>query len=35
MMAHLGIHRPLNQRFGELLEQAVGADNLFRRLARQ
>jgi len=35
MMAHLGIHRSLNQRFGELFEQAVWADNLFGRFAGQ
>jgi hypothetical protein len=35
MMAHLGIHRPLNQRFGELLEQAVRPDNLFGCLTGQ
>jgi serine/threonine protein kinase len=33
MMAQIGVHGPLNQGFGQLVEQALRADNLFRALA--
>src|SRR5437868_46341 len=35
VMAHLGIHGPLDQRFGELFEQAAWTDNFFGRLPGQ
>ena len=35
MVAHLGIHGALDQRFRQLLEQAVWAHNLFGRFACQ
>jgi len=35
MMLQLGVHRTLNQCFGQLLEQALWPGNLFRRLAGQ
>ena len=30
LMAHLGIHRPFHQGFGELLQQPVLPDDLFQ-----
>jgi hypothetical protein len=35
VVIQLGIHRPLDQRLGQLLEQAVWPDNLLRALASQ
>jgi hypothetical protein len=35
MVVQLGVHRPLDQRLRQLLEQAVGPDNLLCALAGQ
>jgi hypothetical protein len=32
MIGHLGLHGSLQQRFGELLQQSMLADNIFRLL---